>query len=244
MKNASFYAARFATLLKRIKAKYPGESPDPADPISQVIIAFLEWNTTRSNADKAFRRLMSQCVDINELRVCHPHEIVRMIGSRYPRAEERSIRLLETLNAVFQREQAVALRSLEKKGKKEVRAYLDSLPGIPPFVVAQVTLFCYEGHAIPVDDQLAALLRSEQVVNEEATIEEIGSFLEHQIRAGTGLDAYTALMAWIDAGPKRLSLDTPKRRSTKSAQTQSSTKKASKTKVKKVTKSHRTAVRR
>ena len=205
MKNAGAYARKFNGLLRRIKTKHGVEPPEPAEPICQLVIAFLEWNASRGAAAAAYRRVMSKMVDVNDLRVSHPHEVEVMVGSRFPLVEQRVARLHEALNEIFQREQAASLDALAGRSKKDVRAYLDSLPGMPPYVAAQVTLFCFGGHAVPIDDQLADLLRQEEVVDPQADLQEIESFLTHRIKADKAIDAHAALMAWVDAGSRRVS---------------------------------------
>jgi len=205
VKNAGVYAKKFNGLLRRIKTKYDTKSPEPAEPVRQLVIAFFEWNASRAAAASAYRRVMSKMVDINDLRVSHPYEVAAMVGSRFPLVEQRVARLNEALHGIFLREQTVSLDALASRSKKDVRAYFDSLPGMPPYVAAQVTLYCFGGHAVPVDDQLADLLRHEAVVDPEADLGEIESFLTHQIKADNAIGAHAALMAWVDAGPQRVS---------------------------------------
>ena len=71
-----------------------------------------------------------------------------------------------------------------------------------PYVSAQVLLLAFGGHAVPVDESLAALLRDEQVVPPDATVEAIQSFLERQIKASKSLESHALLQAWSDAQPK------------------------------------------
>ena len=238
MKNTSTYARRFASLYRRIRTKHAAEPDGPASSIIQLVISFLEWNASRKAAETACQRLMSRMVDINDLRVSHPHEVVALLGPRYLQVEERTQRLLEALQEIFQREQTVTLDMLATRSKKEVRAYLDSLPGVPPYVAAQVTLVCFEGHAVPVDDRLAELLRAGEIVDPQATVEQIESFLERQIRAEKAPEAHAALRAWVDAGTRRVPADSRAAKKAGSSRSVSRTTKQSPGK-KKVTRSER-----
>lgn len=197
MKNATAHAKKLTTLINRLK-KSRTTAPPEGNPLTVYVNAFLRWNATTKLADAAHERLMEVFVDINELRVSHPREVVQLLGEDYPQAEERAARLHESLQEVFMREYAVSLDSLESKPKKEVRTYLSSLPGMVPYVSAMVTLVGFGGHAIPIDDHLADLLRAEGVVEEDATIDDIVSFAERHIRADDALDAHAALQAWSD----------------------------------------------
>lgn len=253
MKNAGAYAKKFDALMRRIKARHRAEPIEPAEPVSQLILAFLEWNASRQGAAEAFQRIMSQCVDINELRVSYPHEIVAMLGNRYPMGQERAERIRETLNDIFERKQLLTLDFLKRKPKREVRACLDNLPGMPPYVAAQVTLLCFDGHAIPVDDQLSDLLTEAEAVAPDASLQEIEAFLERYIRADDAIETHNILRAWVDAGTQRVAPATSTRKTTKkkvskkskrtvtkkkqpSAKQQPAAKKKSKTVAKKKTK--------
>ena len=93
----------------------------------------------------------------------------------------------------------MTIRSLQNKGKKDVRLYIDSLPGMVPYVAAQVCLLCYDGHAIPVDEILAEELAKQGAIDPKASIEEISLFLERQVRAGQGAEIHALLRDAPDA---------------------------------------------
>lgn len=185
-------------LLKKARSAWKGEEPPPLEPISQLVFSFLTWNATVRQADAAMDKIMAQIVDLNELRVSLNHEIVDMIGVRYPQAEERAIRLREAMNEVFLREHDWKMHSVKTKGKREQREYLDSLPGIPSYVAAQVALLCFGAHALPVDDKLCSLLIAQGIGEPETTPAELESWLLRQIKAGDALDAHLALQHWAE----------------------------------------------
>ncbi|MEM9415805.1 MAG: hypothetical protein AAGA29_10060, partial [Planctomycetota bacterium] len=185
-------------LLKKARSAWKGEEPPPLDPITQLVVGFLTWNATSKQAEGAFDKIMSQVVDLNELRVSLNFEIVDLIGVRYPQAEERAIRMRQAMNEVFEREHDWRMHSVKSKGKREQREYLDTLPGIPAYVAAQVALLCFGAHALPVDDKLAALLIAEGVAEAGTTPSDIESWLLRQIKAGDALDAHLALQHWAD----------------------------------------------
>ncbi len=211
MKNAPHYTKKFGSLYRQIKSGHPAEPVVGAEPVTQMIVGFLEWNATRRAARKAHEALMANMVDTNEVRVSRPDELLEIIGRDYPQAEERIERMHESLHEVFLREQVMSLEVVSRKSKKEIRHYLDTLPGMTPYVAAQMTLLCFDGHAVPVDDRLAEALRAAGAADAEATIEEIESFLERQFKAGQGIEAHTHLMAWVDAGSRRATAAAPRR---------------------------------
>jgi len=191
-------AKKFAALLKKCLAAHKGEDPPPRDPVAQLIVSFLQWDATRAQAEDAFAALMDEMIDVNDLRVSHPHELLAVVGDDYPLSTTRMIRLRESLHEVYGREHDIQMHSIAGKGKKEQRAYLDSLPGIAPFIAAQVTLLSFGGHAMPIDDKLLALLISEGCLDKGTSIEDAESYLVRQIKAGDALEAHLALQAWAD----------------------------------------------
>lgn len=199
MKQDSPQAKHLVALLKRLGAAYSAELPPQRDPVTQMVVSFLQWEATRKQAEQAIERLLGVMVDINELRVSFEHEILDALGRDYPRAQERVARMRESLNEVYRREHAMEMRSLAGKNKKEQRAYLDTLPGITPYVAAQVMLLSLGGHALPVDQKLVALLASEGVVEPDTPPEQAEAQLLRQIKADQTLHVHLLLQAWSDA---------------------------------------------
>ncbi len=236
MKNAANYARKLRTLLRKIMPSGGFEPLPTVDPATRLVIGFLQWNATTRQAHAALQRLMGGVVDNNDLRVTHPAEIAGILGPRYPLATERAARLRDALQAVYQREHATSLDGLTGKAKKDVRAYLDSLPGIVPYVSAYVMLVGFGGHAMPLDDRLLELLREQGVVEPSASLEEVAGFLERHIKAEEALVTHLALQAWAD-DPDGVKLS-PSRKATrgkaaskktsKKATTKKTTKKTSK----------------
>jgi endonuclease III len=199
VKNSATHVRKLTALLRRLKLAGPPEPLPARDPVTQLVIAFLQWESTRKSAEAAYHRLMQSLVDVNDLRVSHPDEVVVLLGERYPNAVERAGRLHDVLQEVFVRAHAMSLDALAAMGKREARVFLDSLPGITSYVAAQVSLVCFDGHAIPVDQKLARLLREAGAAEPRATPEEVASFLEHHVKAGEALETHLLLQVWSDA---------------------------------------------
>jgi endonuclease III len=234
VKNATAYAKKLRGLLRKVKAE-PAPTEPPTDPIEQIVYAFMLWETTRRQADQAFGRLQRAFVDINELRVSDPIEIMQAIGDRYSKADERALKLRETLNAIYNIEHAVSLDALKDKSKRDARAYLDALEGIEPFVAASVVLHSLGGHAVPVDDQLVGKLKRDGIVDEDASLEEVQSFLENNIKAAEGLKTHDMLRTYVESGGTSSSAKTTKRSSKKTTKKTSKTKTTKKKTTKKKT---------
>ena len=198
MKSDSPQAKKFFSLIKKIKSQYDLEAPVKIDPAIQLAISFLSWNATLAKADTAYASLMEELVDINELRVSLESEVMEIIGKSYPQVDERLTRMRESLNEVFKREHATAMSSIASKGKKEQRAYLDTLPGMVPYVASQVALLSFGAHAIPIDDKLNYLLTQEGILDEGTPTTDVESALIRVVKAADAMDTHLALQAWSD----------------------------------------------
>lgn len=209
--SAADHSKDLSTLLKKLRDQHgealaaqiePCPSPiDPAEPLlGQFLKAFFLWESTSIKAAAAIKKLESAVVDFNELRHCLPDEIAKIVGERYPRIAERSLRLRTALNRIYLLEHAVTLEHLNTLGKREAREYLDALEGVPPFVSSRVCLLALSGHAAPVDSRIHRRLVEAKVITEAVSIHEAGSLLERKTRAGELPEAYMLLQAWADEG--------------------------------------------
>ncbi len=201
MKNESSYVRKFASLFKKMPAA--PDAPPQRDPVTQMVVAFLQWEATRKQGESAFRRIMESMVDNNDLRVSHAQQIAAIIGENYPRAEERVARMKDAMQEIYVREHAIHPQSIAEKSKKDIRAYFDSLPGMTSYVSACVLLLSYGAHVVPVDQKLANLLKAQSVVDASATVEQIEGFLERYFKSGEALDAHLRLQAWGDESTRR-----------------------------------------
>jgi len=189
---------KLAALLKRLGTTYNPEEPAPRDPVLQLVVAFLQWEATRKQAEEALGRIMEHMVDVNDLRVSFEAEILDLLGDDYPLAEERIARMREALNAIYVREYDIQRGSIAEKGKKDQRAYLDSLPGVPPYVAAQVMLLSFGGHAMPVDEKLIERLADEEVLDAEDEPQHAENVLLRLVRAEESLQTHLLLQSWAD----------------------------------------------
>jgi len=198
MKEDSAYAKKFTALMKKICKAHKSVDVLQLEPTTQLIISFMEWNTTHAMALEAHDTLMKVMVDNNDVRVSLPQEIIHFIGDDYPLAYERASRMHESLNELFNREHDIVITSLKGKNKKHIKTYFETLPGVTPYVIAQMMLLAYGAHAIPVDNHMLALLKDEQVVHPDCTLAEAESFCERHIKATDALHTHLAMRAWAD----------------------------------------------
>lgn len=199
-------ARALTALLKQLRARREEPAHKDGAPaglgkdgvVEELIFSFMLWDASTPQARTAMKKLQEAYVDANELRISFPPEIVQVLGERYPHAAERSERLRACLGDIYRREHGVSLAPLLEMSKREARAYLESLEGIPSFVAARVVLVALEGHAIPVDHRLVSLLMRSSVTDQTASPESVQSWLERQISADQAAATHAMLQAWSD----------------------------------------------
>jgi len=184
MKRGSMYAKRIKRLYQDLLKKHGKPEPvEPTDPIEQMLTGILSIDTTIGKGQAAFRKLMADMVDLNELRVTPALEMAQMMGSSMPMALDKARRIVDALNAVRKRQDSLDLTFLRQRGRREAREYLETLDGLVPSVAALVVLFSLGGHAIPVDNLALYVLRKEDLVHPDADIPTVQAFLERHISA-------------------------------------------------------------
>lgn len=168
-----------------------------ADSITnEIVVSMLIWESSFSHAAKAFERIRSDLVDLNELRVCTGDELMSIMGTRMPRSSERALRLLSILNTVYERENTLELGHLREMNKRDVLAYLSGIDGLPQYAIARVLLLDLGLHAIPLDERLSKKLVGESVLDSSQTLEQQASVLERAVRANDSLETYRLLEHW------------------------------------------------
>lgn len=196
---------RLSALLKKLRAAYPDAAapqPELIDAndavLDQLVFSLLLWESSSTQAKAAMRRLREAFVDFNELRVCLADEVVRVMGDRVPLALERSHRLHAALMNIFNRQHECGLTHLLDAGKREAKAYLESVDGLPSFAAARVLLLTLGGHAIPCDERLRDLLAEAGVCDALATPDDAAGWLERHVPADEAQSVYALFQAWSD----------------------------------------------
>ncbi|MCZ6850883.1 MAG: hypothetical protein O7F17_04510 [Planctomycetota bacterium] len=213
MKHTRLRARNFASVLKRRRSAPHPAPPQLNDPVAVLVMSLLMWETTTAKAAAAYKRIMDRIVDFNDLRVSMPHEVVGLIGSRYPLALQRCQRLRAVLRDTYNREHAMSLKRLHTVGKREIKAYVRSLDGIVPYVADRVMLLCFDTHCIPVDDRLRRALVKAQACDDSVQISELASWLARQVKAADAPATHSTLQALADRLPTAAAAPAPARSS-------------------------------
>src|SRR5688500_9030061 len=159
MKNATKHADDLKSLCKKLVREHKPGPREPQDPLKSLVRGAMSYDVADSKADEAMRHIDREFVDLNELRVATDLEIQELLGTRYPAIEKRVAMITQSLNNIFEREHTLSLDRLKEVSKRDARAFLRELPEIHPFVEAYVMLYGFDGHAMPLDDEILRYLK-------------------------------------------------------------------------------------
>ena len=193
MKNATKHAEDLRSLMKRLARDCRPEPKEPLDPLTALVRGAMSLDVPDARADEAMAAIGREFVDLNELRVATELEVQEMLGTRYPGIERRVSMITQALNAIFEKEHTLSLDRLKTISKRDARQFLRDLPDMHPFVEAYVMLFAFDGHAVPVDEQMLAYLREAGIVEADTPLDEAQRFVEHAVKAEESYDWYSCL---------------------------------------------------
>ena len=193
MKHATKHADDLRTLFKRMLKEGKPEPRQPMDPLKALVRGGMSFDVPEARADEAMAAIEKEFVDLNELRVATELEVQALLGDRYPSIEKRVAIITHALNAIFEKEHTLSLDRLKTLSKRDARQFVRDLNGMDPFVEAYVMLFAFDGHAVPVDNQVLTYLKDLGVVETNTPLEEAQRFVEHAVKAEEAYDLYFCL---------------------------------------------------
>lgn len=179
-------------LLSAVKSN--GQADGGTRPVlEQVIYGILREGTTPAKADRAFHALQTSFFDWNEIRVSMVRELVEVLDD-LPDAEDRAARIISFLQEVFETTYSFELESLHKKGLKMAEKQLQRFQGINPFVLAYAVQTGLGGHALPVDQPMARVLRRLELISGDYD-DAARTSLEHLVPKAKGIHFCEAVCA-------------------------------------------------
>jgi endonuclease III len=203
MKNATKHAEKLRSLMRRLLREGKPAPMEPQEPLRALVRAAMSYDVSDNRAEDAVKALEKEFVDLNELRVATDLEIQELLGVRYPEIETRVAMITQSLNDIFEREHTLSLDRLKTVSKRDSRQFLRELPDIHPFVEAYVMLFSFGGHAMPIDNEILAFLREEEIFDDKTSMEDAQKFIEHHIKADEVYDFFCVLRKASHGGVKR-----------------------------------------
>jgi len=193
MKNATKHADDLKSLLRKLTRDCKPEPRPVLDPLQALVRGAMSFDVSDTRAEEAMRCIDREFVGLNELRVATELEVQDLLGAKYPAIERRVAMITQALNKIFEREHTLSLDRLKTISKRDARQFLRDLPEIHPFVEAFVMLFAFDGHAFPIDDEMLAYLKEQEILDADLPLEEAQKFIEHHLKAEECGDLYTCL---------------------------------------------------
>jgi endonuclease III len=193
MKNATKHADTLRSLFRSLLRDGKPPPFERQDPLKALVRGAMSYDVSDTRAEEAMKHIEREFVHLNELRVATELEVQELLGVRYPAIEERVEMITRCLNAIFEKEHTLSLDRLKTISKRDARQFLKDLPGINPFVEGYVMLFAFEGASIPLDNEITAYLRDEDVFDEKISLDEGQRFLEHNIKAEECYEFYACI---------------------------------------------------
>lgn len=184
--------------------------PAPQTLLWHAVQGTLLWEASSSQARLAHQHLLETFADYNDLRVSPTAQIIACIGERSPLVTERALRLKAWLGDLFRRSHGLDLERLRDISRKEARAFLISLDGMPLSAAAYVTGGPLGGHYVAVDKRLLSLIIEEGLVNADVPLPDAARQIEEAVTPDQLPELLTLLRRWSDhqgQAPKRESFD-------------------------------------
>ncbi len=202
--TSATFERKWKALLKKLASAHPAprasvdDPPAPVTVIAAAVHATMLWEASLSEADAALQQLTQHFADHNDMRVALPSHLIHAIGSEYPLAVERVLRLKSWLSDLYRRSNSLDLEYLRDLSKADARRELLTLHGLPDFAAAHVTVWSLGGHAIPVDERLLSLLKAERLVDASLTPAGAMECLEAVVSPDELSTALRLVRAWSD----------------------------------------------
>src|SRR5690349_5066535 len=104
MKNAGKHADTLKGLLKKVPKELRNAQRPQMEFSEAVVRASLLYDATDGQCEAAIETLRGEFTDFNELRVATELEVQDLVGSEYPKIDERTTILRNTLHGIFESE--------------------------------------------------------------------------------------------------------------------------------------------
>ena len=194
MKNSKDYSKKIQKLYRSLSRKYPKVQKANHEEVEHAVVyAIISENMSEKATKSAFHKLPDCFIDLNDLRVSRPDEIIEMLGEDTPETRDIALTITRVLSGIFNEYNKVNLEPLKKMGKRPAKQIIEKIDGISRFVVDYCMLTSLKGHAIPLTKTMIEFLKNNELVDPEADEDQIEGFLAKQISAQNGYDFYTFL---------------------------------------------------
>lgn len=236
MKHSKAYSDKIKKWYRSLKRGHKKrEVPVYEDPVEAVVYALLSEKVTERQAQTVWKRCWNHFLDLNDLRVARPDEIVEIYGKENQDIRNVGLTLANVLFSIFDKYHEVTLEPLRKLGKRQIRQELEAIKDISPFAVNYCLLTAFQAHAVPLTDKMVTYLKTNELVDPEADLGTIEGFLTKQISAKEGYTFYTVLRTESEGTIRKARKTTKKAAKKKTTRKTTAKKKTKKTTTKKRT---------
>jgi hypothetical protein len=142
-------------------------------------------------------------VDLNELRVALPREVVECIGKDFHEARQKARMLSASMQAIYNQRNDIDLSYMEEMTKRDLRRHFEEI-GLSPYVAASMVLRGFGGHGVPVDRDLRDALEMEDAIHPESDVPDVQGFLERIISQKDALQAHAFFREFVKKHAKEL----------------------------------------
>ncbi|MFM8873082.1 MAG: hypothetical protein ACKOJI_06995 [Phycisphaerales bacterium] len=172
--------------------------PAGMDLVDLFVQTYMLWQAPSSDAIGALKRLKAAFFDWNDLRVSLVSDIVDVIGHRHWRAADRVSRMRDAMNGIFRREHKVSLERLRTLMKRDAVNYMETLPGMIPFVANRVLLVGVDFHSVPVEEFGLQMLVQVGALPAGTSLVDASGWVTRHVKAEEAREAHRALVAAVD----------------------------------------------
>lgn len=140
-------------------------------PVERTLVTALLRDGREKPAEQALRQLEKEFVDLNEMRVCAPEELNRLLGqSSRPGAGQL---IADTLTAIFNHAQAMNLDEVMQLAPKQAEAKLRKMNPMPSRVAGELLLANLGYKELPAGAGLLRVVRRLELVQSGSADEQI-----------------------------------------------------------------------
>lgn len=203
MKNSKDYGIKIDKFFRTAKTGQKIKPFEFDDPIDALLFGLIAEHTTEKLTKKVFKSIQTHFVDYNDLRVCRAEEIQELLEDPSEKGELIATNLTRVLSKIFDKYDNLSLKGLGEQGKRQAKKELEDLNAATQFAIDFCFLAAFDGHAVPLTETMLAFLRTEEMIDSEASFEEIESFLLRHVPASSGWEYYQLLRQAAESGGKK-----------------------------------------
>jgi endonuclease III len=201
--NASQFEARLKEIVHKLQADFGHIEliASSGDIVEEVLLGILGRDASDSKARQALERLRRSMVDVNEMRVAAPGDVIDEVGPNFPGIEEKAQNLVSSLSYMYEHLETLDLTQIKAKPKREAYKWLSEVPGIDPYTLARVMLLCFGAHSVPINRPALGWLKERGLLEATQEVPEAQGVLERHVRSSDSMKVFGLLQRLAEKIP-------------------------------------------